>query len=273
MNTTRLIRCYRALRLAVHLVWGAAAIALAYPFVGAVRRLWLKRRWSRQLLDILAVRIDARMDGIAPGCLFVANHVSWLDVFALNAVRPLAFVAKSEVRDWPLIGWLAAHTDTLFIRRGSRQDAVDACAVLAGRLRVGSDVAIFPEGTTTDGTRVQVFRPALLQAAIDAQRPLQPVAIAYEDASGRRTTIPAYAGETTMLESLAAILACRRLTVRLRPTLALATDRRSRRELARTARGAIAHALGVPATPADDDGDIAGDAVAKIAAPTCRPRA
>ena len=264
MNTAMPIRCCRALRLGLHLSRGLATVLLVYPFLCQSWRLRLKQRWSRQLLDILAVRIDARLDGVVPGSLFVANHVSWLDIFALNAVCPLAFVAKSEVRDWPVIGWLVAHTDTLFIRRGSRRDAVDACAELAGRLRAGCDVAIFPEGTTTDGTRVLAFRTALLQAAIDAQRPLQPIAIAYDDVIGRRTTIPAYAGETTMLESLAAILACRGLTVRLRATPALTAESLSRRQLAQTAHDAIAEALGVPATPSGDDADIVVDTVAEI---------
>jgi len=264
MNTAMPIRCYRALRLGLHLCRGLATVLLVYPFLRQSWRLRLKQRWSRQLLDILAVRIDACMDGVVPGSLFVANHVSWLDIFALNAVCPLAFVAKSEVRDWPVIGWLAAHTDTFFIRRGSRQDAVDACAELAGRLRAGGDVAIFPEGTTTDGSRVLAFRAALLQAAIDAGRPLQPVAIAYDDASGRRTTIPAYAGETTMLESLTAIIACPGLTVRLRSTPALAAESQSRRQLAQTAHEAIADALGVRATSPGDDGDIVADSVAGI---------
>lgn len=243
--TSVFLRVVRALRLGLHLFWGAATLALVYPLIAPSLRLWLKQRWSRQLLEILAIRLEADSSAAGPGCLFVANHISWLDIYALNALRPQAFVAKAEVRDWPLIGWLAAHTDTLFIRRGRREDAVEAAAILSRRLQEGLDVAIFPEGTTSDGTRVLEFRPALLQSAIDAERPLQPMAIAYYDAAGRRTTIPAYAGETTMAESLAAILACRQLTVRLQATPLLATVAASRRDLATAARRDIAEALGV----------------------------
>ena len=246
MNTPTLVQIVRALRIGLHVLWGALNVALCYPFIRGSRRLWLKQRWSRQLLGILSVRIDARLSGIAPGSLLVANHVSWLDIYALNAMRPLAFVAKAEVRKWPLIGWLAARTDTIFIRRGSRQDAVETIGIVAARLRAQQDVAIFPEGTTTDGHCVLPFHGALLQSAIEAQRPLQPVSIAYYDATGRRTTIPAYAGDTTMLESLAAIIACRNLTVRLRLSPAIDPSGRSRRELAQAARGAISYSLGVP---------------------------
>lgn len=246
MKTSPIVRLFRCLRLGLHLFWGAATVAVVYPFIGDSRRLWLKQRWSRQLLEILGIRLDAHLGGMAKGSLVVANHISWLDIYALNGARPVAFVSKSEVREWPLIGWLAANTDTLFIRRSSRQDAIDACGILAGRLREAKDVAIFPEGTTTDGSRVLEFKGALFQSAIDAQRPVQPVSIAYYDRDGHRTDVPAYAGETTMGESLAAILACRSLTVCLRPTPALEACGMSRRELAAAARGAIAFSLGVP---------------------------
>ena len=250
MKTLPIVQLFRAVRLGLHLFWGAATVAVVYPFLRDAWRLWLKQRWSRQLLEILGVRLDAHLNGITPGSLVVANHISWLDIYALNAARPVAFVSKSEVRSWPLIGWLAAHTDTLFIRRSSRQDAIEACGILARRLGESLDVAIFPEGTTTDGSAVLEFKGALFQSAIDAGRPVQPVSIAYYDRDGHRTDIPAYAGETTMLESLAAVLACRSLTVCLRPTPALAASGMSRRELATAARGAIAFSLGVPAREA-----------------------
>lgn len=255
MKTPVPVQLIRGLRIALHLIWGALTIAFCYPFLRDGRRLWLKQRWSRQLLDILAVRVDARLNGVAPGSLIVANHISWLDIYALNATRPMAFVAKAEVRRWPLIGWLAARSDTLFIRRGCRHDAVEAVGILAERLRRGRDVAIFPEGTTTDGSQVLAFHGALLQAAIEAQRPLQPVSIAYYDSERRRTTVPAYAGETTMAQCLLNILACRRLTVRLRLSPAIDPAGQTRRALAQAARGAIAFSLGVPAaTGAAEDG-------------------
>ena len=221
-------------------------MACVYPFIRDGRRLWLKQRWSRQLLDILSIRLDAQLAGAAPGSLVVANHISWLDIYALNAARPMAFVAKAEVRDWPLIGWLSANTDTVFLRRGSRGHARIINAEIGGLLDGDKDVAIFLEGTTTDGTQLLNFHGALLQPAVDTGRPVQPVALSYHDAYGRRSLAPAYAGETTMGECLAAILACRSLTVRLRPTPALDPQSKQRRELALAARGAIAFSLGLP---------------------------
>ena len=197
---------------------------------------------------MLGVRLDANLNAIAPGSLIVANHISWLDIYALNAARPAAFVSKSEVRQWPLIGWLAANTDTVFLHRDSRRHARTVNNEIGRLLCVDKDVAVFPEGTTSDGSRLLKFHAALLQSAVDARRLVQPVALSYHDADGRRSLAPAYAGVTTMRECLAAILACRSLTVRLRPTPSLETHARSRRELAQAAQGAVAFALGLSCT-------------------------
>jgi 1-acyl-sn-glycerol-3-phosphate acyltransferase len=241
---TRLaVRLLRAARVGLHLVSAALTVASVYPFIGDARRLWLKQRWSRQLLDILGVRIDAQLSGAAPGSLFVINHVSWLDIYALNAARPMAFVAKAEVSRWPLVGWLSANTDTLFLSRENRRQAREMNARISEMLVDDKDVACFPEGTTSDGAHVLKFHSALLQSAIDSGRPVQPVALAYYDAAGRRSRAPAYAGETTMGESLAAILACRALTVRLQPTPLLDPRVMSRGEMAQAAQSAITLSL------------------------------
>lgn len=248
-TTPRLIRAVRCTRLGLHFLHGAAIVAAVYPFASEHRRLALNQRWSRQLLDILAIRLDASLAGAMPGSLIVANHISWLDIYALNALRPMTFVAKAEVRDWPLVGWLAAKSDTIFLRRGSRGHARVVNAQINGLLSAGRDVAIFPEGTTTDGTHVLNFHGALLQAAVDTGRPVQPVAISYHDADGQRSLAPAYAGATTMRECFAAILACRSLTVRLSPTALLDPQTQQRRELAQAAHDAITCRLGLPCPP------------------------
>lgn len=230
----------------MHLLYGLATVALAYPLVGDARRLALKQRWSRRLLDILGIRLDATLGGIEPGSLIVANHISWADIFVINAARPVAFVAKADVRQWPLIGWLAARTDTVFLRRGSRGHAKIVNAEIDTLLNAGKDVAIFPEGTTTDGTQLLGFHGALLQPAVETGRPIQPLALCYETPDGRRTLAPAYVGDTSLGQCLATMLATRSMVARLRPTPALPTSSRERRELARIAHAAIALRLGLP---------------------------
>lgn len=192
----------------------------------------------------------------------MANHISWVDVFVLNAARPVAFVSKSEVRGWPLIGWLAARTDTVFLRRGSRGHAKIVNAEIDALLNGGKDVAVFPEGTTTDGTHLLGFHAALLQPAVETGRPLQPVAISYVTPQGERSLAPAYVGDTSLQECLAAILSTPGIVARIDLLPALASNGRNRRDLAHAARAEIAFSLGLPlantppGTPAGLPGEL-----------------
>lgn len=267
MFAARLARTFRQLRIALHLLKGVALVLFVYPCSASSRRLALKQSWSQRLLDILGVRVDVAPGEIVAGSLVVANHISWLDVFVLNAARPLAFVAKSEVREWPLIGWLAARTDTVFLRRGSRGHARLVNAEIGALFAAGKAVAVFPEGTTTDGSRLLGFHAALLQAAIESGRPIQPVALVYAAADGTRSQAPAYVGDTSLLASLNAILAAPGIVARLSILPALPPGAGGRRELAGAARAAIALSLGLPSghrppgTVADPPGEARSDGV------------
>jgi 1-acyl-sn-glycerol-3-phosphate acyltransferase len=242
--TPYLIRFFRCLRLLLHMTWIGVGTASLYPLAGAQRRASLKRRWSHRILEILAVHLEARPSDAPLGSLIVANHVSWMDIFAIHSLRPAAFIAKAEIRRWPYFGWLAAKNDTVFLRRGSRGHARIVNAEIDALLNAGMDVAIFPEGTTTDGTHLLGFHAALLQPAIETGRPLLPLAISYHDAQGKISVAPSFAGETTLLQCLSAILACRSLTVRLTPMPAIDTRGKTRRELSDAAHTAIATTLG-----------------------------
>src|SRR5690606_13991462 len=107
-------RLWRRLRLSLHLLAGLATVITRFPFAGVATRRGLRQRWSRRLLAILGIELRASGDDIAPGTLLVANHISWLDIFVINAVAPAAFISKAEVRKWPAIGWLAARNETVF---------------------------------------------------------------------------------------------------------------------------------------------------------------
>ncbi len=254
--TPYLLRALRCVRLALHLLWLGFGAAVIYPRVSAERQLALRQRWSHQILTILGIRLDAEVTDAPPGCLIVANHISWLDIFAINALRPSAFIAKEEVRHWPFIGWLSARNDTVFLNRGSRRHARAINEEIDTRLNTGRDVAIFPEGRTTDGLHMLEFHAALLQPAIETGRPLLPIAIAYLDADGHPTSAPSFA-MTSLPDCFAAILACRTLTARLSPLPIIDTADRSRRDVSRQAHAAIATRLGfppehtVPETPPD----------------------
>lgn len=202
---------------------------LLFPLLRAAGRDRVQRAWCRGVLGALGVR--TRLEGELPRgpALLVSNHVSWLDVIALSAVRPAVFVCKDEVAAWPLIGRLLRGAGTVFIRRGSARAAGRAVGEIAAALRSGRLVAVFPEGTTTDGTDVLPFQPALLQAATDAGCEVQPVAIAYSSDAA------VYAGETRFVDSLRRIAGARGLevTLSLLPRLPASIARREAAILAR----------------------------------------
>lgn len=220
-------------------------VAFAFPLVAHERRQALRQRWSCQLLDIVNVRLE--LFGAAPsaGSMLVANHISWLDIYAITAIQPAAFVSKAEVRDWPLIGWLAARTGTLFLQRGSRGHVRTINDEIGKVLRSGGHVTVFPEGTTTDGTQLLHFHAALLQPAIAAGRPVQPLALAYRGHDGQPSAAAAYAGETTMWQSLLRLAREPGMMLIIEVLPPLATEGFDRRAIAAQARTLIAKRLGL----------------------------
>lgn len=241
-----LVRAWRLARVGLHLAYALLIAACVFPFAGPRGRLARIQSWSRQLLAILAVQL--RVTGNGPRAagaplMLVANHISWLDVYALNAVLPARFVAKSEVRGYPVVGWLSERVGTLFIRRARRHDVGRVIDQLTGILRSGEPVVVFPEGTTTDGSAVLKFHASLLQSAVEADAVMQPVAIRYLRLDGARCDEAAFIGTTTLLESLATLAAQPAIHAELTFLPPLASAGRERGELAGDARGLILRSL------------------------------
>ena len=241
-----MLRATRWTRLGLHLLQGVLTIAAVYPFTGRDTHQALRRRWSLGLLRVLGMRLEHRGEAVAPGCMLVANHVSWVDIFAINALAPAAFVSKAEVRAWPVIGWLAAKNDTIFLRRGSRGHARIINEETAALLDAGCNVAIFPEGTTTDGAALLHFHAALLQPAIACGHPVQPLALQYRTPDDRFSRAPAYDGELSLGECIANIIASPRTITRITVAAPIATaDGADRRTLATRTRAEIATVIGI----------------------------
>ncbi len=227
-----LLVSFRLIRLSFHIVY-ALGVACIYPVLGVSAQRRFKQGWSLGLLKLLNVQLNST--GLQPsdgpqGRLFVSNHISWLDVFAINATAPGHFVAKSEVAEWPVLGWLVRRSGTLFIRRNLRSDMSRVNQSLVGLLQQGHSAALFAQGTSTDGTQPVHFHAALFQSAIDAQALLYPVAVYYHDRQGERLEALAFIGDTGFFQSLWQIVhvPCTHLTTVYLPALTCAgQDRRS----------------------------------------------
>lgn len=189
----------------------------------------LPQLFHRLVCRCLGVRRRSRGTPPPPGAggLIVANHVSWLDISVIGAERPLAFVAKSEVAGWPVIGWLAKLQRTVFIDRQRRQATAGATAEMGARISAGEAVVLFAEGTTGDGTRVLPLRSSLLGAAHQAistnggsDVTIYPLTITYTGFHGipggraERSALAWY-GDTELAPHLKALLAIGAVDVEL----------------------------------------------------------
>lgn len=191
---------FRILRVIFHLIGGAMTIIFIYPYASRSYQLSLKQRWSQRALRMLGVNI--KIGGQIEAHMRISNHISWLDVVILNSIIPSIFIAKDDLRNWPLVGWLAVHTETYFMQRSSRHAAHKAAHHVANLLHANFDVLAFPEGTTSDGSQVLPFYNALLQGAINAAVPVQPIAIRYYDQHHNLSQAPVFCGEMNFVESL-----------------------------------------------------------------------
>ena len=234
---------FRLLRTALHLLWGSATVALIFPFAPLTTRRALKQRWSRQLVKILGITLVS--GGGRPQGLIVANHISFVDIFVINALAPTTFVSKNDVLNWPIIGWLSRHTETIFLQRGSRRAAQDTKVALTEYLRTGGLATVFPEGTTTIGDRVLPFHGAMIQAAIDAEAPLTPVVLRYRTKGGASSITPAYVDDITLWQCIRAIVSDDGLVADVRVLAPLSSEGLDRRHLAAHAHRVISHAMGI----------------------------
>lgn len=236
----------RLLRLAGHLIVGSLTILLRFPYLSAEQRGQQVTQWARKLLAIFGVRatVIGHLPGVrSGGALIVANHVSWLDIYLLHSLLYTRFISKAEVRGWPLVGWLADRTGTLFLERARKSDAARVNGEMADHLRSGECLTLFPEGTTTDGTELRPFYASLFKPALDAGATVWPVAIRYLDRHGQPTTAAAYHGDTSLLQSALAILRQRGIRAEVTFLPPIPARDMHRRDLAQAAEARIREAL------------------------------
>jgi len=236
------LRRHRGRRLAGALA-GAGVAALRAPLTGARGRRRLVVCAAARLLTAAGLRVEVHASPVAwprGGRLVVANHVSWLDGLALLTVVPGVPVAKREMADWPVVGPLLRRTGVVLVDRARVRALPDTVAEVTGLLRAGTSVTVHPEGTTACGVELGRFRPAFLQAAVDAAAPVCPVALRYRVDGGGGSAVAAYLTGGSLRGSLARVLATRGLVVEVHLLPALDPACADRRELAALAEYAIA---------------------------------
>ena len=260
--TLFLRRAVRLSQLMLHLAWGVTLAALAFSWFSPAQRDRIIMGWSRRLLAVLGVRAHvASAPNLPGGALLVCNHVSWLDVYLIYAAQRVHFVSKSEVRAWPVAGWLAHKTGTLFLERGRRADTARVNAEMRTLMQSGAWVAVFPEGTTSDGRGLRRFLPSLLQPAVELNCPIVPAALRYRTLDNDYSAAPAYIDQMSLWQSLMQIISEPGLIAELRFGAPIQPTGH-RRDLAAQAEVATARLLGLrtsacasadtaPQTPAD----------------------
>lgn len=234
------------------LLGGLFTVTFVFPRIGYDRRDRIIARWSRWLLRACGIRLkEELLPGVSPlgslksQSLIVANHISWLDIFLMLASTSAHFVAKSEIASWPIVGRLVAGAGTLFIERGKRHAVHQLNERIQSMLAAGRRIAVFPEGTTSDGKRLLQFHGNLLEPALRGGAPIIPVGVRYTDLKGRYSEAIDFTGDMSLGKSLANVLGAPGFVATLYPLPPL-TERDTRQAAAKAARDGLALRLQLP---------------------------
>lgn len=239
---------FRLFRVLLHVAAGVFTCGLIFPMLGAQKRSAFVRAWSKGLLALCKVKvrfIDQSGGQIADHALIIANHVSWLDIFVINSWQACHFVAKSDIRSWPIAGWLSAQAGTIFLARGKQREVRRIYEGIVHQLQDNKRVAFFPESTTGAQGEILPFHANLFEAAIEAKVPIHPFAVRYLDQHGALLHAVEFLGETTFAESMHLILQAGEITAELIQLPHIATEGAHRREVAQAARQVVADGLGI----------------------------
>lgn len=234
-------------------------LLLAVPVAWVAQSRWAGRRqrrgeplnqyvvlwWTRSMLHIIGIRPRRIGEPLPNPVMFVANHVSWLDIELMHSQRAVCFVAKAEIDRWPVIGWLARHAGTIFHRRGSNDSMARVIEHMAERLREGRAVAAFPEGSTGPADKVRTFHARILQAALLADVPIQPVALRYSR-NGKLCTAVSFGPGESFFTNAWRVIGEPPMDAEVYFLPPLEIRDQGRKVMAATARERVAQALGLP---------------------------
>jgi 1-acyl-sn-glycerol-3-phosphate acyltransferase len=235
---------FRFFALVAHLLWGVVLLLFAVgpdPDKRNEHDWRIILGWMQTLCRRLALRVHIEGTPVQGGALFVANHISWHDIAVLQSIVPTGFIAKSEIRGWFVIGWMAYRGNTLFIKRGKRDSFIDIMQGMQQRLGLGQSLLIFPEGTTSTGESVLPFKSRLYDPAIEQQVPVQAVALHYRSPSKTSAEL-AFINKVSFMRHLVRMLREPYIDVRVRFCEPIPTAGRERKELAEITEAQVTEA-------------------------------
>jgi len=233
-----LVKFLRVLAWVVHGYW---LVRWVFPKLSDEQQARTVETWARRMLAIIGIEVRVKGHPAQGPVLMAANHISWLDILVMHAACHCRFVAKSEIRSWPLVGMLTTGGGSLYIERASNRDAMRVVHQMADALCQGQVLAVFPEGVTGDGITVLPFHANLLQAAISAEAPIQPIALQFFDAQTQEVSLaPCYRDDDTLISSLWRTLCAPPLLAQVRYGDKQQADGRNRREWAQDLQATVA---------------------------------
>ena len=235
---------FKFTRVALHILLGITLIILMGFWITHKFSFQKKTKqwWLRKICDIVGVQVKVNGHYQFKPALLISNHISWLDIAVIGGQIPTRFLAKAEVRSWPVIGWLAASTGTLFIKRGGGQSA-QISSLISDEIAAGHPILVFPEATSTDGREVKRFFPNLFAAPLAAKSYVQPVAIRYLE-NGKLSKNAPFIGDDEFVSHLSRLMRTPGITVELNILDPIAPGlAEGKRELSNLSRAAVIESL------------------------------
>tara|TARA_R110002167_G_scaffold52760_6_gene151992 strand:+ start:1828 stop:2607 length:780 start_codon:yes stop_codon:yes gene_type:complete len=237
---------YRFARLGGNLVAGSAFISSCYRFpkISKIDQHYLGdyrlfARWVEDLTYSMNTQLQVTGEIMSESGFFVSNHISWLDTIILSHIQPISFIARHDLEHWPLLGTFTKRMQSVYIDRSNKFHAYRSIPALEERMREGRSVHVFPESTTSDGTKVLPFHPMFYEAAVRTGKKVQAVAIQYKDEYGLPISEPAYINDDSFLDTLERILKVKRVYAHCHFFEPLDAASLGRKELSRLTRGQI----------------------------------
>lgn len=189
------------------------------------------RYWGNDLAYSLNSDIKVVGKALAGPCLYVSNHISWLDTVILNRLTPVSFIARYDLEHWPLLGTFTQRMECVYIDRSNKFQAYRSIPRIEERLNSGRSVQLFPESTTSDGFALLPFYSMFYEAAVRTGVPVQPICISYMDGDGRRVDDPAFINNDTFFDTLSRIMEMDKVYVKIEYLQELSSKELNRKEL------------------------------------------